>query len=122
MGLARIAVKEGNVAEAIRRFNEYLQRYPNDLAVRQEFAGVLAQAGERTRAIEEFQKLLAARPGDAELSLGLANVYFRAQQYHEAIPLLRVALEKFPENTSVAALTRPSSRSGPRFPSCTGGP
>jgi len=103
LGLARIAVKEGDLPEAIRRFSEYVQRYPNDLAVRREFAGVLTQAGERTRAIEEFQKLLAARPGDAELSLGLANVYFQAQQYQEAVPLLRSALEKSPENLAVAA-------------------
>jgi tetratricopeptide (TPR) repeat protein len=103
LGLARIAVKEGNLTEAIQRFGEYLQRYPNDFAVRQEFAGVLTQSGDRTRAIEEFQKLLAARPGDAEATLGLANVYFQAQQYTEAITLLRTALEKSPNNLAVAA-------------------
>jgi tetratricopeptide (TPR) repeat protein len=96
-------VKEGDLAEAIRRFEEYLRRYPNDLEVRQEFAGVLTQAGERARAIQEYQKLMAARPGSAELSLGLASVYLQAQQYYEAIPLLRRALEQFPENLDLAA-------------------
>jgi tetratricopeptide (TPR) repeat protein len=96
-------VKEGNLSEAIRRFSDYLRRYPEDFAVRQELAGVLVQAGERARAIEEFRRLLAARPGDAELSLGLANVYFQAQQYHEAVGLLRAALEKSPSNLAVAA-------------------
>jgi tetratricopeptide (TPR) repeat protein len=103
LGLARIAVQEGELAEAVRRFDEYLRRYPGDLAVRLEFAGVLVRAGERTRAIEEFQRLLAARPGNAEVSLALANVYIQAQQYHEAIPLLRTALEKAPGELTVAA-------------------
>jgi tetratricopeptide (TPR) repeat protein len=103
LGLARVAVQESDLAEAVRRFDEYLRRFPDDLAVRLEFAGVLVRAGERTRAIEEFQRLLAARPGNAEVSLGLANVYIQAQQYHEAVPLLRAALEKAPGDLTVAA-------------------
>jgi tetratricopeptide (TPR) repeat protein len=103
LGLARVAVKEGDLAEAVRRFDEYLKRYPDDLAVRLELAGVLVRAGERTRAIEEYKRLLAARPGNAEVSLGLANVYVQAQQYHEAIPLLRAALERAPRDLNVAA-------------------
>jgi tetratricopeptide (TPR) repeat protein len=103
LGLARVAVQQGDLAEAIRRFGDYLGRHPNDHAVRQEFAGVLVRAGERTRAIQEFQRLLAARPADAELSLGLANVYIQEQKYHEAVPLLRLALDKSPQDRAVAA-------------------
>ncbi len=102
LGLARIAVQESDLAEAVRRFDEYLRRFPTDLAVRLEFAGVLVRAGERTRAIEEYQRLLAARPGNTEVSLGLANVYIQAQQYTRAVPLLRTALEKAAGDLTVA--------------------
>jgi tetratricopeptide (TPR) repeat protein len=103
LGLARVAVQQGDLAEAVRRFDEYLKLYPNDLAVRLEFAGVLVRSGERNRAIEEYQRLLASRPGNVEVSLGLANVYISAQQYHEAVPLLRAALEKSPRDLNLAA-------------------
>jgi tetratricopeptide (TPR) repeat protein len=103
LGLARIAVREGDMAEAMRRFGEYLERFPNDLAVRLEFAGVLVRAGEQTRAIEEYQRLLAARPGNIDVRLGLANVYLQAQRYSDAIPLLRAALERAPTDLTVAA-------------------
>jgi tetratricopeptide (TPR) repeat protein len=103
LGLARIAVQQGELAEAVRRFEEYLKRYPDDLAVRLELAGVLVSSGERNRAIEEYQRLLTARPGNTEVTLGLANVYIQAQQYTQAIPLLRAALEKAPRDLSVAA-------------------
>jgi tetratricopeptide (TPR) repeat protein len=103
LGLARIAVRQKDYAEAVRRFDEYLKRHPEDLAVRLELAGVLVAAGERTRAIEEYRALLLARPGNAEVRLGLANVYIQAQQFHEAIPLLRTALEKAPGDLTVAA-------------------
>jgi predicted Zn-dependent protease len=104
LGLARVAVQEGDLAEAVRRFDEYLRRFPNDLAVRLELAGVLVRAGERTRAIEEYRQLLAARPGNVDVTLGLANVYIAAQQFHEAVPLLRAALQKAPKDLKVAAL------------------
>jgi tetratricopeptide (TPR) repeat protein len=103
LGLARIAVQENDLTEALRRFDEYLKRYPNDLAVRLEMAGVLVRAGERNRAIEEYRRLLTARPGNPEVSLGLANVYFSAQQFSEAVPLLRAALEKSPKDLNLAA-------------------
>ena len=66
-------------------------------------AGVLVRAGERTRAVREYQQLLAARPGNKEVILGLADVYFQGQQYYEAAGLLRTALEKTPTDLSVAA-------------------
>ncbi len=103
LGLARVAVQEGDLAEAVRRFEEYLRRFPGDLAVRLEYAGVLVRAGERTRAIAEYRRLLTARPGNTEVRLGLANVYIQAQQYYEAVPLLRVALEKAPGDLTLAA-------------------
>jgi tetratricopeptide (TPR) repeat protein len=103
LGLARVAVQEDNLPEAIRRFDEYLKRYPNDLGVRLELAGVLVRAGERVRAIEEYKRLQAARPNNTDVSLGLASVYIQAQQYQEAIPLLRAALERAPNDLNVAA-------------------
>ena len=44
LGAARTAVKQGNFDQAVKRYEEYLKRYSDDLTIRREYAGVLVTA------------------------------------------------------------------------------
>jgi len=49
-------------------------------------------------AIKEMDKAIAAQPDRADLILGRANFYFRAQRYDEAIAAFKKLLEKEPNS------------------------
>jgi tetratricopeptide (TPR) repeat protein len=51
-----------------------------------------------TRAIEEYKLALAADPGSAEITNGLAMFYFRAGRIAEAIATARDAAKRFPKS------------------------
>jgi tetratricopeptide (TPR) repeat protein len=103
IGAARAAVKQGNYADAVPRFEEYLTRFPDDDAIRREYAGVLVQADRTAQAIGQYQQLLARKPDDAELLVLLGDLYVRTRQYKQAAGLYAQALRLTPERVDTAA-------------------
>src|SRR5207253_2490113 len=55
LSAARNAVARGDLKQGIARFEEYLAQFPNDYAVRKEYAGVLVQAAQRAKALQQYQ-------------------------------------------------------------------
>lgn len=101
LGAARTAVRLNDLDLAIRRFDEYIRRFPDDRAVRREYAGILVRAGQRRKAVEQYQALIEQAPDDVEARLGLADVLVAGKEYRQAIATLKRALELAPDNRDV---------------------
>jgi tetratricopeptide (TPR) repeat protein len=93
LGAARSAARQGKLQDALGRFEEYIRRFPNDLAVRKEYAGLLSQADDPLRAAEEYLQILALRRADVDLRLLLGDAYVQARQYRHAMVQYQQALE-----------------------------
>jgi tetratricopeptide (TPR) repeat protein len=102
LAAARNAVARGEIVEAIGRFEEYLQIYPDDREVRGEYAGLLVQVDRYKAAVEEYRKLLADEPDNLTLIVSLADVYLVMKDYRKAAAQLLLALEKAPRNLEYA--------------------
>src|SRR5262249_24980004 len=102
LGAARNAVRRGDLDEAITRFEDYLSRYPDDRAVRQEYAGVLVQASRLKKAVEQYRQLIAAHPRRVELRLAVGDVYVLSRDYRKAVAQFRQALDIAPDNLEAA--------------------
>ncbi|HJT79178.1 MAG TPA: tetratricopeptide repeat protein, partial [Gemmataceae bacterium] len=102
LGAARTAVKRGDYAQALARYEQFFRRFGDDPAVRKEYAGVLVLAKRLRQAAEEYQRLIAARPNDPELHTALGDLYLTGKQYRKAIAEFRRALELAPTNLDIA--------------------
>jgi tetratricopeptide (TPR) repeat protein len=103
LSAARNAVARNDLEVAIARFEEYLAQFPADNAVRREYAGVLVQASQRAKALEQYRQLLAVEPENLELRAALAELYLLLREYQNAIPLLQQALAQAPRDLEMAA-------------------
>jgi tetratricopeptide (TPR) repeat protein len=102
LAAARNAVARGELAEAIARFEEYLQLQPADREARKEYAGVLVQAERHKQALEVYKKLIAAEPDNLTLLVNAADVYLFMKDFRKAANYLTTALEKAPTNIEYA--------------------
>jgi tetratricopeptide (TPR) repeat protein len=102
LAAARNAYKQGNLELALGRFEDFFRRFGDDPEVRKEYAGILVQAGRVRQALQEYQRLAAARPGDRELRVTLGDVAVLTRDYTLAITYLQQALEQAPDNREVA--------------------
>jgi tetratricopeptide (TPR) repeat protein len=102
LGAARNAVRRGDYAQAIGRYEEFFRRFGDDLAVRREYAGVLVSANRLRQAVEEYQRLISKNPNDPELRVALGDVYVTSKQYRKAIAEYLRALELAPGNLDTA--------------------
>src|SRR6185436_232250 len=55
------------------------------------------QNGERDEAERGYRELLSAHPANAELNHDLGVLLWQAKRIHEALPMLRTALERQPK-------------------------
>jgi tetratricopeptide (TPR) repeat protein len=102
LGAARNAVKQQNWVQALARFEDYFNRYGDDIALRKEYAGVLVQAGRVRDALAEYQRLIAREPGDLGLLIGLGDVAVQAKEYTLAVTTFVRALQAKPDDVEVA--------------------
>jgi len=67
-------------------------------------ATAFGQEGQLSKSAEEYEAALKFDPKDGSLYLGLGNIYFSQQHYHEAIEQLQKAQPLLPDNASIYAL------------------
>jgi tetratricopeptide (TPR) repeat protein len=97
LGAARNAVRAGRADEAVGRFEEYLAAAPNDLEVREEYAGVLGQMKQFARATAELESILKRQPERApRLRTEIGNMHVQAKAFDNAVEQFSMALAALP--------------------------
>jgi predicted Zn-dependent protease len=86
---ARTAVQRRDWESAIARFEEALRLDPTDDALRAEFAGVLVQAGNVTRALEEYDRILLRNPDNRAVQDAAVDVCMSVRDFDSALARLQ---------------------------------
>lgn len=98
---ARVLSEAALHDEALSRLDKALQRYPEHPELRYYRAVLLDAAGRQKPAIEEFERLLAARPADPAILNALGyTLADRRRQLPRAERLIRSALAQRPDNAA----------------------
>lgn len=69
------AQDRGHVPDAVQRYERYLQEYPDDLAMRFNYARLLRMNGYAARGIEQDEQILRIAPNDAHTYVDMATAY-----------------------------------------------
>lgn len=95
---ARNSFVLGNADEALELFDSYLLQVPYDTAIASEYAGLLVQRGELSRARALFEDAVRINPRDADIRRALANVLIISGEYSAAVVQLEAVLELEPDD------------------------
>lgn len=107
-GLGLAYMKKGDAGEALEAYSLGLARMPNDLAANQNYALLLIQRGDFTRAIEPLKRLENLQPADVSTRAALIEAYgktgMKNRVAEETDELLSAHLANMQEEVSLAAL------------------
>jgi tetratricopeptide (TPR) repeat protein len=101
-GLADIAAARGNLEEALRVYEEELQRHPDSIEVIGGYGMMLGLAGRNAEARLHLLRALDAYPGIAELHLSLSIIEAELGKPRESLRYGREALRLSPRNVEAA--------------------
>lgn len=79
--------------EAIKYFNEYIDKDPNCLAAWNSLADCYRKLEQYDEAIEYYEYALAINPIDVYANINLTNIYYDTEQYQKAIDTINDAME-----------------------------
>ncbi|QGJ71212.1 Hypothetical protein PBC10988_29160 [Planctomycetales bacterium 10988] len=99
---ARNAVAIGDLDEALDRFELLLERFPEDIEARSEYAGVAVTAGEFELAVRQYEFLVERYPNESRLLTNLADVLVQVREYNRATEFLKRRLEQEPNDVETA--------------------
>ena len=95
---ARVYSWKGDHPRSLTHYEAALAANPEDNKVRLEYANELSMAGKQNEAIEQFN-YLTSRHETAEQSLiGLAQAYYHAKRYADAMAVTELVLAREPRN------------------------
>lgn len=97
---AQSELQSGDAEAAARTLSNVLSLAPDSPEAVRLMAIAAQNRGNHVEAVEYFQRVLAALPGDADLHVGLGVALYQAGSVNEAILHLRRACELAPESTS----------------------
>lgn len=81
---SRILSAQGQQEEAALLMKQVLQEYPDNDAIRQQYARMLVEQRDMLAAIEQYSILRKNLPDDADITLSLALLYIETKQLDEA--------------------------------------
>ncbi|AYU55397.1 tetratricopeptide repeat protein [Staphylococcus debuckii] len=87
-------IKEGKFEEALKALFENIEQNPEAIENYINSGILLAEAGEVEKAEKFFQKALTINSDNGAIYYNLANVYYNAESYNDAIKLYQQALQK----------------------------
>ncbi|AMY04629.1 tetratricopeptide repeat protein [Staphylococcus condimenti] len=87
-------IKEGKFEEALKALFENIEENPEAIENYINSGILLAEAGEVEKAEKFFQKALTIDPDNGAIYYNLANVYYNAESFNDAIKLYQQALQK----------------------------
>jgi tetratricopeptide (TPR) repeat protein len=80
--------------------------YPGNLKLKIRHAMVLAESGQRAKALAQLKKILAGNPANPEIHYWLASVYSMSREHSAAVRHLREALRYASEPEEIADIKR----------------
>lgn len=95
--------QQGNLEEAIRDYELFLDIYPDAPEVRSNLGAALAATGKFARAIEEYKLALMKKP-EPKLHLNLALAYYKTDDFANAIGELEKVRAVEPDNRQAQTL------------------
>lgn len=115
--LAEAYWKSGRKEDAIRQYQQALQRSPEHLALRHNLSVALSESGRLGEAVKVLLDALEVSPNDSKSLNNLGELYLRQGKLPEAVDALRKALRANPDmpeanNNLAAALSRMGDREG----------
>ncbi|CAL28139.1 tetratricopeptide repeat protein [Staphylococcus carnosus] len=87
-------IKEGKFEAALKALFENIEKNPEAIENYINSGILLAEAGEVEKAEKFFQKALTLNPDNGAIYYNLANVYYNAESFNDAIKLYQQALQK----------------------------
>ncbi|HEX6372780.1 MAG TPA: tetratricopeptide repeat protein [Longimicrobium sp.] len=96
IGLARLALREGNAAEAVDHLAQAAEIAPRDAVVRFEHGNALYAAGRMDEAAAEYRTAMDLEPFWADVPLRLGLSYDNLGQPQRALTMYRLYLERAP--------------------------
>lgn len=96
IGLARLALQQGNAAEAVEHLAQAAEIAPGDAVVRFEHGNALYAAGRIDEAAGEYRAALDLEPFWADVPLRLALAYDNLGQPQRALAMYRAYLQRAP--------------------------
>lgn len=96
---ARVYSYKSEHTPALKNYEAYLELDPEDDKIRLEYANELSMAKRFDDAIQQFNYLSSRRGARDQSLLGLAQAYYNAKRYADAMSVTDVVLEKEPNNS-----------------------
>lgn len=90
----RLLMKENKWEEALSVIERLLEQYPDDTDYLESYADVSARLGHWQVAVNVYKKLYDKYPSNNKFIISLVRLYYSAQQYQDALQLLRSYNEK----------------------------
>jgi tetratricopeptide (TPR) repeat protein len=97
--LARQALGNGDVENALRHFNEAREKSdPNDVGLLTDLGGAYEYGDDFPQALRQYEKALRVQKDATEPIVGVADLYRRYGRFKDSILKLEEAIEREPEN------------------------
>lgn len=91
-------VQQNTVEQQIATLEAQLKEEPKNTTIMAQLAKLHRDNGDGTKAVENYVKALAIKPGDVELHKELGVTYFLIGNYHQAAVQMQKAIELKPED------------------------
>lgn len=95
---ARVLVSQKDVQRVLQFHEQYLDRYPRANAVRLSYARLLVDLKQWDKAREQFKRVVAASPNDADATFTAALLALQSNDMNDAEKYLKRTLELQPDN------------------------
>lgn len=102
----QFASNQGHVGEADVLFRTYLNRYPDDPAMRFDYANHLRQNERQMDAIEQYQQVLRVAPDFANAYIGIATAYKSLNNFPAALQAYSKGFEIDPQLLTAGNINR----------------
>lgn len=100
---ARNAYSLGNLELAAERYENLLDRFPDDPTARGEYAGILVQLNRLEEAEAQFRELIDIDPDNLGYRQALADIYLQRKKFDQAEVILAEIMVRQPENKQAAS-------------------
>jgi putative PEP-CTERM system TPR-repeat lipoprotein len=91
----------GKLPEPGQPLEDWLRRHPEDLSFRALLAEAYLNGGDRKKASDQYEKILAGQPGNIAALNNLAWLYYEQKEFPKALELARRAVNAAPRSAAV---------------------